>query len=55
MILDHANSIGSCSLEFGQDVFYELLSTTIVKYGLPFQFAVLDAIRNCFKCLNSKV
>ena len=37
MILDHSNSTGSCSSKFDQDVFHELLSTIIVKHGLPFQ------------------
>ncbi|KAL9438311.1 hypothetical protein AB3S75_024061 [Citrus x aurantiifolia] len=55
MILDHSGSIGSCSLEFDQVAFRELLSAAIVKHGLPFQFVEFDAIRNCFEFLNSEV
>ncbi|KAH9671169.1 BED-type domain-containing protein [Citrus sinensis] len=55
MILDHSGSIGSCSSEFDQVVFRELLSVVIVKHGLPFQFVKFDAIRTCFEFLNSDI
>ncbi|KAK9195401.1 hypothetical protein WN943_003522 [Citrus x changshan-huyou] len=48
-------SIGSCSSEFDQVVFRELLSVVIVKHGLPFQFVKFDAIRTCFEFLNSDI
>ena len=55
MILDHSGSIGSCSLEFDQDVFHELLSAAIVKHGLHCRFLKFDAIRTCFEFLNSEL
>ena len=52
MILDHLGFIGSCSLEFDQVVFHELLSTAIVKHGLHCRFLKFDAIRTCIEFLN---